>query len=232
MAARAGYPFAAQLVLEKRDEIAVLGVDLRQCAELAAPGETSNQVFIRQHQSVLIGEEELEARDPMLPHQGFHFSREAFSPPRHRHVEAVVDHGFLGGALLPDGERIERRLTVIRTNKIEDRRRAACCRRHRAGEEVIGDDGVHHRQLHMGVRIDPTRHHQTIAGVDDRGVGTRVESLAERGNESVPTQHIGAAASGIGDHRSATHEDVWHFVSPRPSAPEFNSATNWSQVPR
>ncbi len=68
---------------------------------------------------------------------------------------------------------------MVGADEIKDRCRSAGGGRRRAGKEVVGDDGVHHRQLHVRVRIDAARHDEAAARVDDFGAAVRVEIVAD-----------------------------------------------------
>jgi hypothetical protein len=63
-----------------------------------------------------------------IPRTSVSIGRKPLAPPRHRHVEAVVDCR----AIMPNHDRVERRLAMIGADEIEDsssfrqRRRPPC----------------------------------------------------------------------------------------------------------
>ncbi len=207
----------AHLGLQIGDQLAVLGVDLRQCAQLAAAQEAGDEVLVGQHQSALVGQEELEARDAVVAHHGRHLAGELRSPPRHGHVKAVVDHG-LGSPAAPDGQRFQRRLAALGSDEIDERRGAAGRGGSAAGVEIVGHDGAHHRQLQMGVRIDAARHHETAAGVDHLRAGLQIQAGADGGDHAVAAQQVGALTSAGRDQRAAANEDLSHGLGFAPAA--------------
>ncbi len=82
-----------------------------------------------------------------------------------------------------------------------------------AGEKIVGDDGAHHRQLQMGVRVDAARHDEAACGLDDFGSGRRRQSLADRGDPPIAAQHIGPPPTGLAHHRAAADQRL-HFLVP------------------
>jgi hypothetical protein len=90
-------------------------------------------------------------------------------------------------------------------DKIEDRGGPARRCRRRTGEEIIRHDGSHHRQLHVGMWVDPAGHHVTASGIDDLGAGRRFDRVADRGDTPVAGEYVGAPASLRSHGRAASN---------------------------
>ena len=184
------------------------------------------QLLVGQHQPALIGEEELEAGDPVLADQARHGVGKTRAPPRYGHVEAVVDRS-LARALVPDRQRVQRRLSRLGTDEIENGGGAAGRRRRRAAKEVVRHHGAHHRQLHVGVRVDAAGHDVAAASLDDRGAGRRFEPLAQGGDALVAAQQVDAAAPALRHHGAAADQCRRHRALRRmPQVPPRRSG--WS----
>ena len=191
-------------LLQVRDEVAVLGMHEADPAEIADAAEALDEHAVVDHDRALVGHEVLEAGHARGDDLG-HLLPDAVAPGGHRHVEGVVG-GRLGGAFPPDPEGLEHALVRRGNREVDDRRGAAGRRRRGARQEVVGGDGAHEGQFHVGVRVDAAGHHVGAAGVDGRGAGGRVEILADRGDGLADHQHVGAAFILGGDHGAATDQ--------------------------
>ena len=211
MAQRRGEAFGEHLRLQIRNELAVLGVHLGQGPQLPATQEAGNEVLVGQHQAALVGQEELETGNAVVAHQDCHLLGETRPPPRHGHVKAIVDHR-LGRPVAPGVQRFQGRLAAARSDEIQDGRGAAGCCGGRAGVEIVGHDGAHHRQLQMGVRIDSAGHHEAATGVNDLAAGLNVQVGADGGDQAVAGQQVSAPASVGRDQRAAPDHGLVHGV--------------------
>ena len=177
MALGPGDSFGEQLPLQVPDQLAVLGMDGAERAELLTTREARQQLLVVQHDRALVSHEVLEAVDPVLTGQHAHVLLDLLVPVGDRHVERIVRRR-LGGALHPVPPGLHGPRLGVGDHEVDDHRGAAGERRRRAGEEVVAGDRAHEGHFHMGVRIDPARHHERAAGIDDLGAGRRLQSFA------------------------------------------------------
>ena len=156
-----------QLCRHRRDDVAVLGMDQRQRAELGAALERREHLVVVHHQRALVGHEMLEGGDAAIDHLG-HLVEHLLAPPGDRHVERIVGSWPCAVLLshicsasssdwLGDGQA-----------EIDHHRGAAGERRARAALEIVGRIGAHERHFEMGVRIDAARHDVAAGRVEHR----------------------------------------------------------------
>ncbi len=211
VAFRPGDAGLQELLLEAEDELAILGMDGADGAELARPGEAVHQHLVIRHDGVLIGHEMLEAVDAALAGQHPHLVMDPLAPPRHGDVEGIIGAGFLGPAA-PHVIGREQRLLRARDDEVDDHRRAAGERRRRAALEILARHRAHKGQLHMGMRIDATRHDILPAGIDHPRPGRRREILADRRDHPVGAIDV-AAETMLGCDDGAATDQQGHVVA-------------------
>ena len=136
MALRTGDAGLDELLLQMKDELAVLGMDGAKRAQLARPEEAFHQDLVIRHDGVLVGHEMLEAVDAVLADERSHVLGHALVPPGDGDVEAVIGRGFLRPAP-PFAIGLEQVLLGARDDEIDDHRRAARRRRRGAGEKIL-----------------------------------------------------------------------------------------------
>src|SRR5262249_44367563 len=133
VAFRTGGAGAHEFLLETRYDVAVLGVNEGEGAELGAAQERLIHLVVVHHQRALVGHEVLEGIDAAVD-DFRHLLPDLFAPPGHRHVEAVVGDR-LAGFLVPGAERVERRLLLAGKDEVDHHGRPARDRRARAGRK-------------------------------------------------------------------------------------------------
>ncbi|MDT4850132.1 hypothetical protein FQZ97_842730 [compost metagenome] len=194
-----------QLLLQHRDQLAVLRMHRRHGAEFQRTLEALHQDLVVGHDRVLVGHEVLEAVHAVLVHQRAHVLVHAVVPPGHGHVKAVVAGGFLGPAA-PHAKGVHQRLLRVGNHEVDDAGGATGQARRRAAEEVVGRHGAHEGQLHVGVRVDAAGHHVGAAGVDHLGARRHLQVGADLEDLVPLAEHVGTVL-GIGvDHRAAANE--------------------------
>ena len=210
-----GDSFGEQLPLQVPDQLAVLGMDSAERAKLLTTREARQQLLVVQHDRALVSHEVLEAVDPVLTGQHAHVLLDLLVPVGDRHVERIVRRR-LGGALHPVPPGFHGPRLGVGDHEVDDHRGAAGERRRRAGEEVVAGDRAHEGHFHMSVRIDPARHHQGAAGIDDLGVARCLQPFAhgpDRAAFAIDVRPLGFVG---GDDR-ATPNHKRHRCLPRPA---------------
>ena len=202
VALRPGDACLEQLLLHHPDEIAVLAMDGAERAEVPRPREAVHHLLRVEHDLALVGHEVLEAVDPVIAGQRPHVLVNPVVPIGDRDVEGVVGRR-LRRALLPHPIGVHRPLIRRRDDEVDDHRGPAREAGGGAGVEVVAGHGIHKGQLHVGVRVDPPRHHQRLPGVDDRGAGGHVDRRADLLDLAVLAQDIGRIALVRGHDRAA-----------------------------
>ena len=204
-----------QLLLQMPDQLAVLGMDGAERAQLLAAREARQQLLVIQHDRALVGHEVLEAVDPVLAREHAHVLLDLLVPVGDRDVERIIRRRPLAARCVqsrqasmgrPSGSGITKSMIIVVPPGE---------RRRRAGEEVVGGHRPHEGQFHVGVRVDPARHHQRAAGVDDLGARRRLQPLAHGLDRAVLTVDIRPPGFVGGDHR-ATSDHQRHRCLPGP----------------
>ena len=172
-------------------------------AQLLAAREARQQLLVVQHDRALVGHEVLEAVDPVLAREHAHVLLDLLVPIRDRDVERIVRRR-LGGALRPVPPGLHGAPFGVGDHEVDDHRGAAGERRRWAGEEVVGGHGPHEGEFHVGVRVDPARHHQRPAGIDDLGTRRRLKALAYRLDRAVFAIDVRALRFVGGDDRATS----------------------------
>ena len=201
-----------QLLLQVPDQLAVLGMDRAERAQLLAAREARQQLLVVQHDRALVGHEVLEAVDPVLAREHAHVLLDPLVPVGDGDVEGIIRRR-LGGALHPVAPGLHRPALGIGDHEVDDHRGAAGERRRRAGEEIVGGHRAHEGQFHVGVRIDPARHHQRAASIDDLGARRRLQPLTHGLDRAVFAVDVRPLGFVGGDHR-ATPDHQRHRCLP------------------
>ena len=139
-------------------------------------------------------------------------------------VERIVDDGHARGAAVVVLNRGAQALALLLRGERHHRRGAAARRRARAGEEVIGHDGVVARRLvEMAVGVDAAGQHEQAARVDL--ALARRQTLGERGDPAVAHADVGVEHVDGGGDLAAAHDKVEFGHSLRfPPNPRFEIA--------
>ena len=145
-----------QLLLELRDDVAVLGMNHRQRTEFGAALERRIHLVVVHHQRALVGHEVLERGDALLD-DGGHLVEHLLAPPGDRHVEGIVARR-LGRLVVPHLQRFHQRLLRRRQAEVDHHRRAAGQRRARPALEIVSRIGAHEGHFQMRVRVDASGH--------------------------------------------------------------------------
>ena len=156
----AGDALGEIVLLQRRDDVAVLGVHERHRAELGAARERGEHLLVVDHQRALVGHEMLEGGDAVLDDLG-HVLAHLVRPIGDAHVVGVVGGGELG-ALVPVGDRVHQRLAAVGDAEVDDHRRAAGERGVGAAVVIVGGIRAHERHVEMGVRIDAAGHDEAV----------------------------------------------------------------------
>jgi len=181
--------------------IAVLGMHHRDAAQIADPAEGREQLVVIHHQRALVGHEMLEAGDAPV-HDRLHLIENLLPPPRHRHVIAVIAMRA-ARLVVPHLQRIQQALTRRRQGEIHHHRRPARQRGPRPALEIIGGIGAHEGHLQMRMRVDPARHDQTAAGIQNRITD---QPLTDGRDPAPLDQHIRRIAQIRRDDRAASDD--------------------------
>ena len=198
----AGDALGQQLLLQMRDQLAVLGMDGADGAQLAGPGEAVHQDLVIGHDGALIGHEVLERVDPVLGGQGLHGFMNAVVPPGDGDMEAVIGGRFLGPAA-PRLVGLQDVVLGAGDDEVDDHRGAATGRRGGARKEIFRCHRAHEGQFHMSVRIDAAGHHVAAAGVDHFSPRGHIECLADGDDRAALAEHIGPRGALGGNHGAA-----------------------------
>jgi hypothetical protein len=83
-------PSLQHLLLQQKDQFAILSVHRGHGTELQGAAETVDQRFVVAHDGVLVGHEVLEAVDTLVLDQCAHVGLHRLVPPGHGHMETVV----------------------------------------------------------------------------------------------------------------------------------------------
>mmetsp|Transcript_31163 Transcript_31163/g.81720 ORF Transcript_31163/g.81720 Transcript_31163/m.81720 type:complete len:299 (+) Transcript_31163:761-1657(+) len=209
------------LVLSQDHQVAVLGVHHGDSPNLLAPPHPGRQLFIRHHQSSLVGHEELVRVDALLGSQVCHVLGNLVVPAGDGHVEAVVHRSFfrlLSPLFVPSLE-----VVVDRKRKIDVKRGAAGQRRAVAGEKVVCRHLPHERHLKVCVWVDPPRHHVLPGAVHCRRPHRHFEVRTDGFDDAIFAQHICfKGLVQVGDSASAQDNDRRRSArseAPRPHQP-------------
>ena len=186
-----------------QDQAAVLGRLLHGPEDGAVIGE----------EDAGIGGEELEVGHALVD-EGIHLGQGRIGDVRHDHVEAVVDRRLALGLGVPGIEPFPQRLALALDREIDDRRRAAECRRAGTGLERVLGERAAERQLHVGVHVDRAGDDPAAHRVDGP-VGAGVERLTDE-RDPLPVHQDVRHRRGIGiDDRSALDQRAHRFLRRR-----------------
>ena len=203
-----GYALGHVMLLQRGDDLAILGVDERHRAKFGAARERGEHLLVVHHQRALVGHEMLEGGHAGLDHLG-HVLAHGVVPVGDAHVVGIVGDGVLR-AFLPIGERLHQRLVAIGDAEVDDHRRAARQRRLGAALVIVGGIRAHEGHVEMGVRVDAARHDEAVLGVE-RAVA--FQAFADRLDGLAFDQHVGLVGAVRGDDRSA-FDDERHLTLP------------------
>src|SRR6185369_1701527 len=117
-----------------------------------------------------------------------------------------------GRPAAPDCQRLQRRLITLGADEVQDRSGPPGSGGRRAGVEIVSDDGAHHRQLQMRVRIDAAGHDEASARVDDLSAGARLQLRADGGDQAVTAQQVRSPAPVGSDNDAAPNQCLVHGV--------------------
>jgi len=202
---RPGRAVAEIMLLQTKDDIAVLGMNERHRAETGAALERAVELVVVDHQRALVGHEMLERVDAVGFDAGLHLVEDLLVPPGDGHVKTVVaGRGFgLAPPILISGQQ---RLPRTGDAKIHHHCGAAGQRGLAAPFEIVGRNGAHKSEFEVGVRIDTARHHVAAAGVDGFGADRRFQVRADRDNGAVAHDDVGALRVIVIDDGAAAYE--------------------------
>ena len=196
-----------QFLLQIPHHVAVLGVHRDDGTGLGGHLHDLIERVIIDHDRALVGEEDLEARDAVIAHDGAHLVGGVRAPVGDGHVERVV-RGRLGGAALPLGEPVEQRRARGGDAEVDDAGRAAGDARRGPGLEIIGAHRAHERQFHVHVRIDEAREHVAPLGIDLGVVRALHEVATDRDDRASLDLHIGGEPLARVHHGAATDQQA------------------------
>ena len=185
-----GHTIGQQFLLHVIDEVAVLGVDLRQGAQRSTMGKPRDELFVVHHDGAFVGHEKLVAVDASVPGEDFHLLGDLIAPPCNGNVKAVVGGGLLGPPT-PRFEGFDQRRVGTGYDEVDDHRGAAGGGGGGSGIEIVANNGAHERHLHVSMGIDAAGHHVLSCGINNLRPGRNVEPLANRGDAVVHAVHIG-----------------------------------------
>ncbi len=191
MALGSGDAALVDLLLQLEDQVAVLRVHRDDRSQCQRRGEAVHQRFVIAHDGVLVRHEMLEAVDAVLAHQAHHVLAHALVPPGDGNMERVVRNGLLR-PFAPLPPRVHDPLLRIRDHEVDDHRGAAGETGSSAGIEIVARHGSHERQLHVGVRVDSTRHDELAARIDDLAARGRGKPCADVNDLAIRAQDVGA----------------------------------------
>jgi hypothetical protein len=192
VALRPGHAAAEIVLLQMPDDVAVLGMNERHCAEPRAAQERVVKLVVIDHQRALVSHEVLEGVDAIGFDHGLHLVEDLLVPRGDSHVETVVARRAFRLAP-PVLISRQHRLTGIRNAEIDHHGGAAGERGLGAPFEIIGCHRAHEHEFEMGVRVDAAWHDVAAAGVDHLGAGGGFEIRADRYDRAVFGQNIGMA---------------------------------------
>ncbi len=224
-----------QLLLQVEHQLAIFGMDGTDGAQLARAREAVHQNVVVGHDGAFIRHEMLEAVDAVLLGERCHVAMHAVVPPRHRHMEGIIAGRLLRPAapFLVGGEQI---LLRRRNHEIDDHRGPTGHRRRRTTEEILRRHGAHEGQFHMRVRIDPARHHQLPAGIDNARARRCVDFRADLRDHTAIAQHIRPIAVLRRHHRPAAnqrcHANLLCVRKCRPAPANLIIWSRLAQLPR
>ena len=196
---------------EHVDDVAVLGVDHDERAEVAGALHRRRELVVADHELALVGHEELEARHARVDHRAHVLDRRGVGV-RDRHVEAVVDVRRAVRAALPLLERGGEAVGLALDREVDDARDAAGRRGARAGVVVVGGPHAHERHGHVGVVVDQPGEQEAPRRVDDRGALRRLDG-PHRGDALAVDEDVGVVlAVGRDDAAALDQRVVRHAV--------------------
>ena len=166
---RIGLAVGQRPLHEHVDRPAVLRMDHGQRAEVARVLEHAEEEVVGDHQDAAVGEEDLERAEARFDHR-LHVGERALVGLRDRHVEAVVDVGGAGRALLPLLQRGAQAAAVLLDHEVDDAGRAARRRRARARVVVVDRVRAAERHRHVRVVVDQAWQHVAAGGIEFFGV--------------------------------------------------------------
>ena len=202
MALGAGDAAGQEIGLHARHHVAVLGMDQRQGAELGAALEGVVELIVIDHERALVGHEMLEGVDAVGLDHGLHLVVDLRAPLGDGHVEGIVRCRLLG-LVAPGLVGLEHGFAGCGNAEVDDHGGAAGEARLGAPFEIVGRDGAHEHELHVGVRIDAARHDIAAAGVDDL---LARQALADGDDPAAVDQDIGALRMIVIDDGAAADE--------------------------
>ena len=179
------------------DRAAVLGVHHDQAAVVRGAAQRAEDRRVVQHEHARVGHEQLERRDAAADHR-VHLAQDLLVDLADDEVQPVVDVRFRACLLQPPVQALGQALAVALHREVDDRGRAAPGGGRGAGGEVVGRERPTERELHVGMHIDPARHHVPVRRVDDH-VGL-AEPGADRPDLLAVDQHVGPGHVGGRDH--------------------------------
>ncbi len=212
-----GLALLQELLLERDDRIAVLGVDGHERAEALGGLHHLDELRIVDADGPAVGHEGLERRDAVLARADGHLLEGVVTEPGDGHVEGVIGDRLLR-LLVPHREPVEQRLPSGRDHEIDDRGRAPGNARRGAGLEIIGALRPHERQLHVHMGVDPAGEDELPRGVD-HGVPRALlrQPRADRGDLPVLAVDVADEPVARCDDLAVLDQDA-HVAPPRVSA--------------
>lgn len=213
----AGDALGQHLLLHVGHQIAVLGMDHGQRAQLAAALEGGEHLVILDHQGTLVGHEMLEGVDAHV--DGIlHLVEDGLVPAGDRHVVADIGTDLRGGFAVPFLDGVLDGAVRAGQAEIHKHRGAATGRGPGAGFEGFGRRGAHEGHFQMGVRVDAAGDHIGAFRID--GLIT-FQVLADLLDLLVLDQDIGLPRAVCGADGAVLDDFGGHFVSPSrcPSRP-------------
>src|SRR5690606_17955916 len=114
------------------------------------------------------------------------------------------------GVVHPVVAGLDQALVAAGDDEVDDRGGAAGDARGGAGEEVVGADGAHERQLHVRVGVDAPGEDVLPGGVDDLGARGDVEALADGDDLAVAAVDVGGELVEGGDDLAVAEDDAGH----------------------
>jgi hypothetical protein len=190
---RPGVPGFQALPDQALDGQAIFGVDAHQHPGPGAGRERPTERGVVHHEPLGVGHVQLHAGHAGLDEPGEQAGRFllVLGDRGHGQVEPVVDGGQ-GGPLVPDRQGLVGRLAAG-AGEVDHARRPPARGGDRPALEVVGRPNGPHRQVEVGVDVDPARDHQPPRGVDH---GRPLVGEVRPDGGDAPVLHQDVAAAG------------------------------------
>ena len=190
------------------DDDAILGMHADQPTVLARHAHRFEDGGVIDQKHSRIGHEQFEARNSLIDHRP-HLRQPLVRQIGADEMEPIVDRRLPIRLGVPRIHSLLQRLPLVLHGKVDDGGSPPMRRRNGPRLERVGRRSPPKRQLHVRMRIDPTRDHQPPLGVDDR-VRIHLDRLPDRDDGAAVNEDVRVVVVNSGDDASVFDEGCGH----------------------